>query len=107
LRQIIDQARAAITEGRDAVQGLPSSTVFSNHLARAIREVGKGLAAEQEGENSPAFDVRVEGESRELPLLVEGRKSTALPASHYAMRSGIRRRDGSESRSITTSGSFG
>src|SRR5262249_2555580 len=69
LEGVIEQARAAVTEGRDAVQGLRSSTVVSNNLACAIREAAERLAAEQEAQKCPAFDVRVEGESRELPPL--------------------------------------
>src|SRR5262249_40289885 len=68
LEGVIEQARAAVTEGRDAVQGLRSSTVVSNNLASAIRETGEGLAGEQEG--CPGFDVRVVGESRDLPPVV-------------------------------------
>ena len=33
-------AAKAITEGRDAVQGLRASTLASNNLARAIRTLG-------------------------------------------------------------------
>jgi hypothetical protein len=35
LKNVIKEARQAITEGRDAVQGLRSSTVVTNELARA------------------------------------------------------------------------
>ena len=38
LASAIDQAAQAITEGRDAVQGLRSSTVESNDLARADKQ---------------------------------------------------------------------
>jgi signal transduction histidine kinase/ligand-binding sensor domain-containing protein len=70
LERIIDQARAAITEGRDAVQGMRSSTVVANDLARAISTFGKGLAADQSGQPCPEFGVQVEGKSRDLPPLV-------------------------------------
>jgi signal transduction histidine kinase len=40
----IDQAAQTITEGRDAVQGLRSSTVVPNDLAQAIDTLGKELA---------------------------------------------------------------
>jgi signal transduction histidine kinase/ligand-binding sensor domain-containing protein len=69
LESTIDQARAAITEGRDAVQGLRTSTIVANDLARAITTFGGGLAADQTEQNSE-FRVRVEGESRDLPPLV-------------------------------------
>jgi signal transduction histidine kinase len=70
LERTIDQARAAITEGRDAVQGLRSSVVVANDLARAIATFGKGLVAGQLGENCSEFSVQVEGKSRDLPPLV-------------------------------------
>jgi ligand-binding sensor domain-containing protein/signal transduction histidine kinase len=67
---VCEQARNAITEGRDAIQGLRSSTVVANDLARAISMLGEGLAADQNGQNSPEFRVSVEGKSRDLPPLV-------------------------------------
>jgi signal transduction histidine kinase/ligand-binding sensor domain-containing protein len=70
LEQIIEQARAAVIEGRDAVQGLRSSTVVANNLARAIGTFGEGLAADQPGAKCPEFRVNVEGASRDLPPLV-------------------------------------
>jgi signal transduction histidine kinase len=70
LERIIEQARDAITEGRDAVQGLRGSTVLTNDLARAVATFGQGLAADQTGGNCPEFRVHVEGQSRDLPALV-------------------------------------
>jgi signal transduction histidine kinase/ligand-binding sensor domain-containing protein len=70
LERLVEQARQAITEGRDAVQGLRDSTVVANDLARAIGTFGEGLAADQTGPNSPEFRVQVEGKSRDLPPLV-------------------------------------
>jgi signal transduction histidine kinase len=70
LERLIDQARAAITEGRDAVQGLRSSMVMANDLARAITLSGEGLAAEHAGSHCPEFRVYVKGKSRDLPPLV-------------------------------------
>ena len=73
LERLIEQARAAITEGRDAVQGLRSSTVVANDLARAIGTFGEGLAANHSsppaGAKCPEFGVQVEGKSRDLPPL--------------------------------------
>jgi signal transduction histidine kinase len=66
----IDQAAEAITEGRDAVQGLRSSTVESNDLAVAIRTIGEELAADEANRNSAVFQVEVEGTPRNLhPIL--------------------------------------
>jgi signal transduction histidine kinase len=70
LEGAIDQAAQAITEGRDAVQGLRSSTVVTNDLAVAIRTLGEELAAKQTSQNPLVFDVAVEGTSRDLnPIL--------------------------------------
>jgi signal transduction histidine kinase/ligand-binding sensor domain-containing protein len=66
----IDQAAQAITEGRDAVQGLRSSTVESNDLARAISTLGEELAANENKPNTAVFQVGVEGTPRNLhPIL--------------------------------------
>jgi signal transduction histidine kinase/ligand-binding sensor domain-containing protein len=70
LEIVIEQARQAITEGRDAVQGLRSSAVVTNDLARAISTVGEGLSADQTSQNSPDFRVHVEGTPRDLAPLV-------------------------------------
>src|SRR5262249_13178733 len=59
LASVIDQARKAITEGRDAVQGLRSSTVVSNDLARAITLLGEELAGDPSNGNRPSFRVNV------------------------------------------------
>jgi signal transduction histidine kinase len=70
LEGVIEQAREAITEGRDAVQGLRSSTVISNDLARAISTFAEGLAADPTCQNSCDFRVHVEGTTRDLAPLV-------------------------------------
>ncbi len=65
------QAADAITEGRDAVQGLRASTVETNDLAQAINSLAAELATDP-GNNhgSPAFRVTVEGEAHDLhPIL--------------------------------------
>ncbi|HEV3199385.1 MAG TPA: two-component regulator propeller domain-containing protein, partial [Bryobacteraceae bacterium] len=53
LDTVLVQARQAITEGRDAVQGLRSSTVVTNDLARAIGALGEELTAAYTGPNRP------------------------------------------------------
>ena len=65
LGSAIDQAAEAITEGRDAVQGLRSSTMETNDLAVAIRTVEK---------SSPP----TEGASRGVVLRVEAQARRAL-----------------------------
>jgi signal transduction histidine kinase/streptogramin lyase len=69
LESAIDQAAQAITEGRDAVQTLRSSTMVRNDLAMAIGALGDELGAAQikEANASPTvLDVAVEGTSRDL-----------------------------------------
>ena len=46
LASAIDQAAEAITEGRDAVQGLRASATEMNDLAESIRALGEELASE-------------------------------------------------------------
>jgi len=68
LEKATDHASQAITEGRDAIQGMRMSTVEKNDLALAIETVGEEIAATQE--NAAQFKVMVEGTSRELhPIL--------------------------------------
>ena len=70
LEGAIDQAARAITEGREAVQGLRSSTVVTNDLALAIQTLGEDLAAKQTAQSPPLFVVAVEGTLRDLnPIL--------------------------------------
>jgi signal transduction histidine kinase/ligand-binding sensor domain-containing protein len=70
LEEAVDQASDAITEGRDAVQGLRMSTVEKNDLALAIRTIGEELASAETNQSSPNFNVVVEGTSRNLhPIL--------------------------------------
>ena len=70
LKQAMERASQAITEGRDAVQGLRSSTVQTNDLARSINALGEELAADPGNQVNPTFRVTVEGESRDLhPIL--------------------------------------
>jgi signal transduction histidine kinase/ligand-binding sensor domain-containing protein len=70
LEGAIDQAAQAITEGREAVQGLRLSTIVTNDLAVAIQTLGEELAAQQTSHDVPLFDVAVEGTPRDLnPIL--------------------------------------
>jgi signal transduction histidine kinase/ligand-binding sensor domain-containing protein len=68
LDEAISRAARAITEGRDAVQGLRSSAVESNDLAAAIGALAKELPAADR--SSPEFTLQVEGAVRKLhPVL--------------------------------------
>ena len=69
LGSAIEQAAEAITEGRDAVQGLREFTVQSNDLALALSTFGEELAT-RANKDRPAFRVAVEGGSRNLHPIV-------------------------------------
>ncbi|MGA7079147.1 MAG: triple tyrosine motif-containing protein [Terriglobales bacterium] len=70
LEGLLEQGQQAINEGREAVLGLRSSTVIANDLVRALTTIGEELAAKQDSENPVAFQVEVEGETRDLhPIL--------------------------------------
>jgi signal transduction histidine kinase len=70
LEGLLAQGQQAINEGREAVQGLRSSTVIANDFARAFTTLGEELAAKQDSHNPVAFQVEVEGETRDLhPIL--------------------------------------
>ena len=70
LQGAVDRAEQALTEGRNAVQGLRSSTEGTNDLAVALNTLAAELAANQGAQNSPVFQVHVEGEPRDLdPIL--------------------------------------
>jgi signal transduction histidine kinase/ligand-binding sensor domain-containing protein len=87
LEEVIEQARAAITEGRDAVHGLRSSMVATNDLAQAISTLGEQLNAGQAGQQSPDFRVHVEGAPREIvPLLRDDVYRIAVEALRNAFR---------------------
>ena len=70
LDSTIDRAADAITEGRDAVQGLRTSTVQTNDLALAVSTLGEELALNPANQGSMAFRVTVEGEARNLHPIV-------------------------------------
>jgi signal transduction histidine kinase/streptogramin lyase len=70
LASSIDQTAQAITEGREAVQGLRASTVESNDLAQAITTLGEQLAAEASSATSVGLHVEVEGTPRNLHPIV-------------------------------------
>jgi signal transduction histidine kinase len=93
LDSAIEQAAQAITEGRNAVQGLRSSTVVANDLAVAIRTLGEELAANQTSPNSVVFHVAVEGSPRDLhPILRDEVYRIAGEAMRNAFRHAEARR---------------
>jgi signal transduction histidine kinase len=87
LDRAIEQAAKAITEGRDAVQGLRASTVDRNDLAAAIRTLGDELAAEASAAAPPALSVAVEGQTRDLrPIIRDEIYRIAAEALRNAFR---------------------
>jgi signal transduction histidine kinase/ligand-binding sensor domain-containing protein len=89
----IEQAAEAITEGRDAVQGLRSSTVVTNDLAMAVTALGEQLAADETNPNGTIFHVDVEGTPRNLyPTLRDGVYRIAGEALRNAFRHAQARR---------------
>jgi signal transduction histidine kinase len=78
LDSAIDQAAIAITEGRDAVQGLRSSIDDSNNLAEAIGSLAEGLSTSQAQEMPSAsaaarpidISMNIDGVSRSLHPIV-------------------------------------
>ena len=70
LEGAIDQAAQAVTEGRNAIQGLRSSTVETNDLADALKALGEDLAAHQNNGDGVESFVEVAGTPRDLhPIL--------------------------------------
>ena len=70
LTSAIRQSAAAITEGRDSVQGLRTSATESNDLVEAIRSLGQELVAEAGNENPPTLRIESQGEPRTLHPIV-------------------------------------
>ncbi|MBV8051354.1 MAG: hypothetical protein JOZ80_09210 [Acidobacteriaceae bacterium] len=87
LEDAVDQASQAITEGRDAVGGLRTSTIEKNDLEVAIRTIGEELAAAESGQTSTPFQVLVEGTARNLhPILRDEVYRLASEALRNAFR---------------------
>ena len=85
LDSAIEQAAGAITEGRDAVQGLRASTVERNDLALAIRTLGEELEIDSSNHRPATFRVAVEGQARDLhPILRDEIYKIAAEALHNA-----------------------
>jgi signal transduction histidine kinase len=70
LEAVIERARQAVTEGRNAVQGLRSSAVATTDLAQAIRTLAEELTRDRSGGDFPEFRMQVEGPARDLAPLV-------------------------------------
>jgi signal transduction histidine kinase len=87
LDKTIDRASQAITEARDAVQGLRTSTIQTDDLAQTINTLGEELANDPGNHASPTFCVTVEGQSRDLdPILRDEIYRIAAEALRNAYR---------------------
>jgi signal transduction histidine kinase len=83
----IDQGAHAIAEGRDAVQGLRSSSVETNDLAAAVNALSQELATDQRPEHAAAYQVAVEGTPQSLhPILRDEVYRIAAEALRNAFR---------------------
>ena len=83
----IAHAAKAITEGRDAVQGLRGSAVEGNDLAVAVTTLGDELASDGSGNRPPTLQVAVEGHARDLrPILRDEIYKIAAEALRNAFR---------------------
>jgi ligand-binding sensor domain-containing protein/signal transduction histidine kinase len=87
LDQALDQAEAAITEGRNAVHGLRASATTVNDLANGIAAIGLQLTSEASPGPVPSIDVTVEGESRDLNPIV---RDEAFRIAGEALRNAIK-----------------
>jgi signal transduction histidine kinase len=89
LETALDQAAAAITEGRDAVQGLRSSAFETNDndLANGMAAIAEELTSGASTVNSPAIDVEVEGTPRNLNSVV---RDEAYRIAGEALRNAFR-----------------
>jgi signal transduction histidine kinase/ligand-binding sensor domain-containing protein len=87
LERALDQAAAAVTEGRDAVQGLRSSAFETNDLANGITAIAEELTSGASTVNSPAIDVEVEGTPRNLNPVV---RDEAYRIASEALRNAVR-----------------
>jgi signal transduction histidine kinase len=87
LDNAIEQAAEAITEGRDAVQGLRTSAFETNDLATAIAAIAEELTKDTAAGESPVIDLEVEGAPRGLNPLV---RDEAYRIAGEALRNAFR-----------------
>ncbi len=87
LDQALDQAEAAITDGRNAVQGLRASATTVNDLANGIAAVGLQLTSEVAWPERPLIDVAVDGTSRNLNPVV---RDEAYRIAGEALRNAVK-----------------
>jgi signal transduction histidine kinase/ligand-binding sensor domain-containing protein len=87
IEEVVEQARHAITEGRNAIEGLRSSKHEGSDLEAAISRCGQELASNQSESAGPEFLVNVEGATRPLaPILANELYHIAIEALRNAFR---------------------
>jgi len=87
LDRALDQAEAAVTEGRNAVQGLRASATTANDLANGIEAVGAELTGDPAAVSAPVVQVDVDGESCDLNPFV---RDEAYRIAAEALRSAVK-----------------
>jgi ligand-binding sensor domain-containing protein/signal transduction histidine kinase len=93
IENVIEQARHAITEGRNAIERLRSSKHEGSELETAISRFGQELAANQSESAVPEFYVNVVGATRPLaPILADEIYHIAIEALRNAFRHAYARR---------------
>jgi signal transduction histidine kinase len=70
IEKVVEQARDAITEGRNAVEGLRCSKYDGSNLESEISRCGQEQAGTHSGPPSPDFRVNVRGTTRDLSPIV-------------------------------------
>jgi signal transduction histidine kinase/ligand-binding sensor domain-containing protein len=83
----IEQASAAIAEGRDAVHQLRVSGLATGDLAQSINNVLSELVSSSPRENRPEFHIQVEGATRDLSPMV---RDEVYRITAEALRNAIR-----------------
>ncbi len=84
---VLDQAARAITEGRDAVQGLRESTATSEDLPNALSVLAAQLRDDTDPLSVVRIDVNVEGRPRSLQSLI---RDDVYRIASEAMRNAVR-----------------
>lgn len=87
LDRALDRAAEAITEGRNAVQGLRSSAFETNNLASGIIAIAQELTNTASTGDTPAINVDVEGAPRDLNPVV---RDEAYRIAGEALRNAFR-----------------
>ena len=87
LERALDQAEAAVTEGRNAVEGLRASATTVNDLANGIAAIGAELTGNPAAGLAPLIDVEVDGASRDLNPVV---REEAFRIAGEALRNAVK-----------------